>query len=43
MPATDAIVTLASVVNGEDYRATGRNLASLGFRGLSPEEIVAGL
>ncbi len=43
MPATEAIVTLASVVNDEDYRATGRNITSLGLAALQPEEIVASL
>ncbi len=41
MPATEAVVTLASVVTGEDYRKTGRNLAALGLGARSPEEIVA--
>ena len=40
MPATDSIITLASVVNGEDYRATGRHLDSMGLAGLTPEEIL---
>jgi opine dehydrogenase len=41
MPATESIITLASVVNAEDYRVTGRHLASLGLAGLSVDEIKA--
>ena len=40
MPATDAIITLASVVNDEDYRSTGRHLETMGLGGLTPEQIL---
>ena len=42
MPTLEAIVTLASAVNGRDYLAEGRTLENLGFDGeQSMEEIVA--
>ena len=37
-PNIDAIIALASTVNDEDYRATGRSLRSLGFVDLSLDE-----
>ena len=39
-PVIDALITVASVANQEDYRATGRTLESLGLAGLSREEIL---
>lgn len=40
-PMLDALVTLASAVLGQDFRQSGRSLASLGLAELSPAEIVA--
>jgi opine dehydrogenase len=41
-PAMDAVITLASVVLGRDFRAEGaRTLASLGLDGMSPEALAA--
>lgn len=42
-PAIDAIITLASTVNGVDYRSEGRHLASLGLEGVSPADLGAWL
>ena len=39
-PNIDAIITLASTVNGVDYRATGRTLESLGMGGDSFDEVM---
>lgn len=41
IPTIDAVTHLACVVLGEDLRAGGRDLAALGWEGLSPEAIVA--
>lgn len=38
-PAIDSIVSLASIVNDEDYTATGRHLDGLGLAGLSVDEV----
>jgi opine dehydrogenase len=41
-PAMEAVVTIASVVLGRDFRAEGaRTLATLGLDGLSPAELAA--
>ena len=40
-PNIDAIIALASTVNGEDYRATGRHLSTLGLGRMTPEELLA--
>ena len=42
-PNIDAIIALASTVNDEDYRATGRHLSSLGLGRMTPEELLATL
>ena len=42
-PNIDAIIALASTVNGEDYRATGRHLSTLGLGRMTPEELLATL
>ncbi len=42
-PNIDAIIALASTVNDEDYRATGRHLSSLGLEGKTPQELLAAL
>jgi opine dehydrogenase len=39
-PTIDAVVHLANVLLGEDLRAGGRDLAALGWSGLSREDIV---
>lgn len=39
-PNIDATITLASTVNGVDYRATGRQLSSLGLEGVGPSDLV---
>lgn len=39
-PTIDAVVHLANVLLGEDLRVGGRDLASVGWRGLSTREIV---
>jgi opine dehydrogenase len=39
-PTMEAIITLTSLINDTDYRATGRSLESLGLGGLSKEEIL---
>jgi opine dehydrogenase len=39
----DAVILLASTINGIDYRIQGRTLARLGLAGLSPPEITAKL
>lgn len=38
-PLADAFLALASAVNGEDYRASGRTLENLGLAGLSDEQL----
>lgn len=38
-PLADVFLTLASTVNGEDYRATGRTLENLGLAELSIDEL----
>ena len=35
----DAVITLASTFNGEDYREMGRSLKNLGFAEKTPKEI----
>lgn len=40
-PNIDAIIALASTVNDEDYRATGRHLSTLGLEGKTPQELLA--
>jgi opine dehydrogenase len=39
-PIMDSFVLLASVINGEDYRKTGRNLKTLGLDQLDKEQIL---
>ncbi len=39
-PLMSALIEIASVLNQEDYRKTGRTLESLGLAGLSQEQIV---
>jgi opine dehydrogenase len=39
-PLMNAIITLASVINKEEYRQTGRSLESLGLSGKPPHEII---
>ena len=39
-PTIDALITLASVANQEDYRTTGRSLEHLGLAGMNKEEIL---
>ena len=39
-PTMNAIITIASVLNQEDYRKTGRTLESLGLAELSKEQII---
>jgi len=39
-PTMDSLIWLASILNREDYRKTGSNLDSLGFSGMSKEEII---
>lgn len=38
-PAIDAIISLANILYGTDFRASGRNLEQLGLKELAPEEI----
>jgi opine dehydrogenase len=38
-PLSDVFLTLASTVNDEDYRATGRTLGNLGLANLSVDEL----
>jgi hypothetical protein len=40
-PNIDSIIALASTVNGEDYRATGRHLSTLGLGHMTPKELLA--
>lgn len=40
-PAIDAMITIASVANGENYLETGRSAAKLGLEGMSLTQIVA--
>lgn len=42
-PNIDAIIALASTVNGVDYRATGRHLSTLGLGRMTAEELLATL
>lgn len=42
-PTIDAVVHLANVLLGEDLRVGGRNLAALGWQGLSHREIVSAI
>jgi opine dehydrogenase len=35
-PACDALISLASIINGENYRHTGRTFASLGLENIVP-------
>lgn len=42
-PNIDAIIALASTVNGVDYRSTGRHLATLGLGRMTPEELLTSL
>lgn len=42
-PNIDAVIALAGTVNGVDYRAEGRGLASLGLHGSTPAELTASL
>jgi opine dehydrogenase len=42
-PNIDAIIALASTINGEDYRATGRHLSTLGLGRMTPEQLLATL
>ena len=42
-PAIDAIITLASTVNGVDYRTTGRQLSSIGLAGVAAADLGAHL
>jgi len=38
-PAIDAVISLASIIHGCDYRAEGRNIRNMGVSGLSPADI----
>ena len=40
MPLMNALIDIASVMNQEDYRKTGRNLATLGLDKLNREQII---
>jgi hypothetical protein len=40
-PTYDAIIQVASVVNGKDYVKTGRTLENLGLAKLSPAKLKA--
>ena len=40
VPAAEALITLASFYNDEDYRKTGRTLAKIGFNHWSKQEIL---
>jgi opine dehydrogenase len=40
-PAMDALIVLAGVLNGRDYRAEGLTLPRLGIEGLRPDELEA--
>lgn len=42
-PNIDAVITLASTINGVDYRTTGRQLSAMGLEGVSPSELHAHL
>lgn len=42
-PNIDAIITLASTVNGVDYRATGRQLAAIGLEGVAAGDLASHL
>ncbi len=39
-PVIDGLIALTSVMNGEDYRKTGRTLATLGLGGLSRDALL---
>jgi opine dehydrogenase len=38
-PTIDALFDIGSVVCDEDFRATGRGIDELGFKGLGPKDI----
>jgi len=38
-PNIDSIITLASTVNGVDYRTEGRHLSTLGLAGVTPADL----
>ncbi len=40
VPAAEALITLASMYNNEDYRKTGRTLAKMGFNHWTKQEIL---
>jgi opine dehydrogenase len=40
MPTMEAVITLAGAVNGQDYRASGRTVASLGLEGMDIDEVI---
>ena len=42
-PAMDSLITLASLVRGKNYRATGLTLRRMGLAGLSPERIISSI
>ena len=42
-PLAQAFLTVAGVINGTDYLASGRTLESLGLGGLSPQDLLARL
>ncbi len=42
-PVCDALISLASVINQDDYWNTGMTAASLGFGGMTREEVLASL
>ena len=39
IPATQALITIASTVNGVDYRDSGRTLESMGLSGMSVDDL----
>ena len=41
LPAMEALVTLAGVINGKDYLSVGRTVQSLGMDGMTPDQINA--
>ncbi|NLX85647.1 MAG: NAD(P)-binding domain-containing protein [Clostridiales bacterium] len=40
-PIIDAMITLADVLHGKDYRAEGRNLESMGIKGMEIKELIS--
>jgi opine dehydrogenase len=40
-PFMDCAILLASEILGQDYRATGRNLRTMGLAGMSKDKILA--